>query len=181
MFLLRSMWNSHGLSILQKSSKRSLQSQTICYSHQVLGSSSSLPEALPTRTLTHTGQIHTGSGDCCNPLQQHHSFAFPFVHQQFPPHTTSKWTAPASSFLHRNEGPLLATEFKSLIRNWLGREPGKMENQMHTNHAHIKAKRGLITNAAGSKSSCLKSLGTCLAVWTRAAACPIFFRLLPLM
>lgn len=100
MFLLRSMLNSHGLSILQKSSNRSLQSQkTVCYSHQVLGISSP-PGALPTRTLTHTGQTHTGSGDCCNPLQQHHSFTFPLSISSFPltPHQSGlRWPAPSST------------------------------------------------------------------------------------
>lgn len=105
----------------------------------------------------------------------------PTVHQHFPPCHHTKVGCTCQLLPPQIEGPLLATELKSLIRNLLGREPGKMESQMYTSHTHFKAKRGSITNAAGSKFSCLKSLGTHLVVWTRAAAHPTFFRLLPLM
>lgn len=163
MFLLRSTLNSHGLSILQKSSTRSLQSQTLCYSflsgpgHLLL-----TPRGSPYQNSDqHRRMGLVTAAIPCNNTTASHSHCPSALS---PTHTTPKWAVPASSFPHRTQGPLLATEFKSLIRNLRGREPGKMENQMYTSHAHVKAKRGFITNAAQSKSSCLKSLGTCLVV-----------------
>lgn len=84
-FPLRSTLKSHGLSILQECSNRSLQSQTNCYSYQVLGISSWPwpPGALPTRALT-----STGSWVWCllqSPIASHRSFMLPLAISTSPP------------------------------------------------------------------------------------------------
>lgn len=146
----------------------SLQNQTNGYSYQAMAISS---RPWPTKTLpTRPPDNHTtGSGVCSNPKElaaPHDSFTLPRAISTSPPSHCTDLAQPASSFLHRTEGPALAKGFKAWLKTGLegSLRKGRRDVQQFCQGKDESYKKEHRLCSGTVWSLLLGSLGTCSMV-----------------